>query len=407
MTERGVAARCEPLFEAIASSIQIETLSSSTCSVYVARLQLIVSLQSFENEELSVAVDAAGVALTEDEARTKCSYETLERLFGTAPAAIHAHTYLQPSQRATVVDWQSFTPYGEAELRRLERAMSNGSARWCQARGMLTDRPYQVPASKVFPAWPRYVPADAFDGECDSSGLAAAASADVARCRQHGLCEILERDAMMLAWRLPHWLVHAMPDLQVVVPDLAAFLDEHAVTGMLFEIGEPGLAPVVLCLLTNRAGGVTCGSACNLDIDAASRHSVLEAIMLWNAMRKPGSDDVGSGSRIDTSYDHVRYGWRNGATVASWFAALPRREPTRPPANFEELVRRCWNRFFDSEPLVVDLTLPGLSGHVCRVLQPHACRKEWNSANPFVGGRRFQMLAAGCQQINRLPHPYG
>jgi hypothetical protein len=93
--------------------------------------------------------------------------------------------------------------------------------------------------------------------------------------------------------------------------------------------------------------------------------------------------------------------------VAGWFAVLPRREPTPPPASIADLVKRCSQRFFGSEPLVTDLTLAGQPGYICRVLQPHACRKEWNADMPFIGGRRFRMLAAGCQKINRLPHPYG
>jgi hypothetical protein len=54
-------------------------------------------------------------------------------------------------------------------------------------------------------------------------------------------------------------------------------------------------------------------------------------------------------------------------------------------------------RFTGSEPLTINLTFSEQPGYICRVLQPHVCRKEWNTDMPFVGGRRFHVLAAGSR----------
>ncbi|WP_407529319.1 YcaO-like family protein [Methylobacterium oryzisoli] len=388
----------------LVSRIDVDVLTSSRCSIHIAHLEVMLTVTAGCGDETSFTVTAGGVATTRSEARLKCEFELVERLVSSAPETVRRLVHDRP--RDERVSWRAFTPYDAALQNRLAAAMPSPDRDWCPAYGMRTGRAYDVPASKVLPIWPCLSPSYAFDGECDASGLAAGPSGDVRRCREHGLCEVLERDAMMLAWRVPGWGVADLENLAAVRPDIAAFLDEHRLNVTLLDIGDPDLLPVVICLLDDE-GRVVCGTACALDLDAAIQKSVLEAIMLWHGRRSaPAGEDPGS-QDIRTSSDHVGFAWTRGSTVMEWFASQPRRALADHVIDFSKLLENCSKRFFDAEPLVVDLTPADAAVYACRVLQPHACRKEWNAARPFLGGLRFQSVCADVSRANRLPHPYG
>ena len=132
--------------------------------------------------------------------------------------------------------------------------------------------------------------------------------------------------------------------------------------------------------------------------------------MLWNATLGSVSTNEFKDGAIFESRAHVLYGQARSEEVCRWFDSLPRRRSAVPPANFTALAARCREQFFQAEPVVVDLTIGDEAipeKYVCRLLQPHACRKEWASASPFMGGQRFMRFRETGQSINFRPHPFG
>jgi ribosomal protein S12 methylthiotransferase accessory factor YcaO len=393
----------------ISQWIEVERLGEGDCALYLAHARLIVSITAFDGASHSIELDSAGVDVEPSGARTKCCYELIEKLVGSAPATVSACVRAGADRGPRTVSWQSLAPYPNAELRRLSLQAAGLPRHWCRAHGMRTGSAYDVPASKVLPAWSVYAEPGSDDGECDASGLAAGPPGDIDRCWAHGLCEVLERDALMLAWRLPGWPIAELGDAARMLPVLADFLAAHGLSARLFEVGDPALIPVVLCVLSESDGSVTCGSACSFELARSAFKSVLEAVMLWNAMHRERSDGIAN-DVIRSSRDHVLYGWRNGRSVVQWFENLPRRGGAETPGGLPTLIERCAERFFGAEPLVVELADggdPGAGVYVCRAVQPHACRKEWNGKRPFVGGRRLSSLRAAGDRLNPLPHPYG
>jgi ribosomal protein S12 methylthiotransferase accessory factor YcaO len=245
------------------------------------------------------------------------------------------------------------------------------------------------------------------DGECDASGLAAGTLDEEQRVWRHGLREVLERDALMLAWRLSDWPKIKL-DTNIVGDHLSGFCQDSSLEIRLYEIGDPSLVPVVLCLLRDPRGGLTCGSACEEDVEHSVQKAVLEAIMLWHVMREDPLT-VSLGSPISTSVDHVRYAWQNADRVWHWFENLPTRMYEVEDRRTDGLLERCRAVFFGAEPVLLDLSASqsGWSSfYVCRVIQPHAFRKEWDASSPFLGGKRLNSRMSNLTHVNLSPHPY-
>lgn len=399
------------LLDELHRRIEHRVLGSRPHALHVATIRVHVTLPPNERGVVRATIDAAGIDSDEGLAHARCASELAERLVGMAPATLAEQSADDPRPRAVVVPWQHLAPYGPAELAELARGLNGRVTRWCHGTGLLSGRTYAVPASKVLPGWVMLA-GGGDDGECDCSGLAAGVVGDVDQCRRHALCEVLERDALMLAWRLPTW-PRAEVDEECVGDAVAGFARDAGLALSLYEVGDPCIAPVVLCLVSDGAGGLACGSACAGDVMEAAHRASLEALLIWYGLHaRPPNLPVAK--RVRTSHDHVGWASRHADIVTSWFRALPLRPPSQPVVGLDALAERCRQRFFGSEPVVVDLAGAGgeaggmaTERYVCRVLQPHAMRKEWCAERPFVGGRRLRALVDGSEQVNPLPHPFG
>ncbi|WP_236004635.1 YcaO-like family protein [Nonomuraea antri] len=351
-----------------------------------------------------VRVGAAAVATEEAAARARCAAELAERVAGCSPAVLACRTESQATPGAAQVPWQDLTPYGPGRLATLAARFDGRATRWCRATGMCSGRPYLVPAAKVLPAWALLTGDDTDDGECDASGLACDRGERVTACLQHGLYEVLERDALMLAWRLPSWERSDLAE-ELAGENAVGFARDNGLRLSLLDVGDPRLAPVVLCLLRDMRAGLACGSASAATVEEAAPRAALEAVSIWYGLRR-WPPPARPGGPVRTSLDHVRWAWRHPLAVASWYESLPCRDPVEPVPGFDVLLRRCRERFFGCEPLVVDLAHSG-TRYVCRVVQQHAMRKEWTADQPFVDGPRFLAMRRGPEPVNSLPHPYG
>lgn len=394
----------DALLDDISSRVERHTLGADPNSVHIVTVNVELTLPSPGDRPHTTTITAAGIHPDPGVAHARCLSELAERVVGVAPVVLERGSTPFPDTGTTVLPWQLFTPHAPDSLARLEVSLGRRPPRWFRGTGLVSGKRYSVPASKVFPGW--HLLADAGDdGECDASGLASGPADETGRWRLHGLCEVLERDALMLAWRLPSWAVADL-DHARLGDTVAGFIDSAGLRLSLYEIGDPGLAPVVLGVLSDGSAAV-CGSGCAGDVGQAAEHAALEAVLLWwgareRRMRAPAPD------QIRDSPDHVAWSWSNGDVVRDWFSALPRRALTDRASGLVELAARCRSTFFGFEPVAVDLAGAGTGKrYVCRILQPHAARKEWSALRPFVGGARLAAMSEGRAEPNALPHPYG
>jgi YcaO cyclodehydratase, ATP-ad Mg2+-binding len=402
----------EPLIASLDNAIRTDVIGDSVPALYVAHARLIATIKSAVGENISIGVTGASIGFDAREVKNKCTYELLENLVGVAPDTLLSLVCESIGENRKSIELDALLSGITAASDSVELASGNRSERWCQAVGLHTGSSYNVPASAVLPAWQHYVGDKISDFNCDASGLAASACSDVERSWCHGLCEVLERDAMMLSWRLPDWQVADLGDAASQLPELGNFLDAHDLSGHLLDVGDPMLAPVIICILSDPAGKITCGSSCGLDLAHSMSKSVLEAIMLWNTVRGDKSESTPQ-AHWQTNWrssDHVLYGWRNSDTVKNWFGVLPRRPIALQPTGLNDLVIRCMSRFYGWEPVMVDLSvgkMEAIGAYVCRVLQANACRKELNGLRPIKMGRRLAYFASASSSLNLLPHPFG
>jgi len=403
----------DALLDELQRRIEHRVLGRRPHELHLVMIRLHVTVPTPAGGMVAATIDAAGIDPDEAVAHRRCVAELAERVVGIAPAVLAERCSDRLCPDSIVVPWQHLAPYAASELAELARGIDGPVMPWCHGAGLVSGGRYAVPASKVFPGC-AILGGDRDDGECDSSGLAAGITGDIERCRRHGLYEVLERDALMLAWRLPTWTRADVAE-EHVGDAVAGFARAAGLALSLYDIGDPYVAPVVLCLVSDRSGGVACGSACAGNVTEAAERASLEAVLIWNGVRaRPPNEPVPD--RVRRSHDHVVWAWCHADVVRSWFDALPARAPSEGVVGLDALAERCRRRFFGAEPVVVDLAVGGAgvtseARYVCRVLQPHAMRKEWCADRPFVGGPRFRALVEGSidgpEKVNLLPHPFG
>ncbi len=282
---------------------------------------------------------------------------------------------------------------------------------WCRGRRLRDGATLYVPALMSFLRW-QPPPGQRLFAWPDATGLAAARTAEAAW--RHGLLEIIERHACMMAWRSPDTRVWRLP-LGLVPRDFTA----DGLRIELYGLGEPPLPGTVLALLYEGDGErLTCGSACGAFDEETARHAVEEAWMLrWSMLRcatkLPGCPSAvrlrnGSGWPDDaprTSFEHVLRAWHEGGRVREWFRGLAWTDAAwpRPAGPLAELVA-CAEVCLGAPVVAVDLRSSlAPDWHVWRVVAPHALRRESDHRRAHLSSPRLTPYG----DLHREPHPYG
>lgn len=349
----------------------------------------------------TIGVQSAGCGLDVQTATTRCWAETVERLVASSPSTVSRRVLERESApRHPLLAWWRFISYDPELVRELGEGAPHEDDFVCVARTLSSEQNVLVPASRVILHWQTFVGPGGIAGECDATGLAAGTTVHDATTR--GLREVLERDAVMRAWRDPTWPGRPV-DLVVLGGPLSCWLATCPYQQRFVDVSRRGLDPVVVALLHDEQGA-TIGSACRGSLGEAVEAAVLEAAMLRSTI-----DVLGPGTidrPVESSLDHVRFGYRRPDVLRSWIDDLvtrPASAPVKDPSG--GLVDRV-TAAFGAEPYVVVLAdqeeapLP-----VVRVLLPGAIRKEWRhdwrwrAAPGTDGGRRW-----ACHD---LPHPFG
>ncbi len=292
---------------------------------------------------------------------------------------------------------------------------------WCDGQQLKTRGHVLVPALACFLRWrpPCGEPVFIKPG---ASGLSAMTSWEAAV--RHAVLEVLERDALMLSWRVPGWPT-ARLDLGIIPPSLFRVCDTLMLSIEAYCLGWPSLPPTVLVMLCGRDSEMlTCGSACGDLSPGLVARATHEALMMqWTMRYSPAAhkllQESSSGSREPTtSLEHVVGSFANGMTVVSWYRSQSETLQQLGSRHWQhttevtDLVRRVEG---DLEcPVVVvdvtDQTSRNSGWYVVRAIVPDALPKESDHRIAHLGGRRLAAEAKRIRATDKIrtdPHPFG
>lgn len=370
-------------------------------------------------------LDGTGVSTGEDEARLAAIAETVERYAGMAPVSDDRLVSAPYSDLGdTAVDPGRFALLSDAQYGRFPQLQALSDTKvvdWCWAYSLTAGRAALVPAGVVYTSRARRPPND-FIPELTTTGTACHVSMPHAVLA--GLCEVLERDALTIAWRnrLPH------PSLDASGTSIEALLAGPLAAGAarfdLFSVPSDSPFSVVLAVAQGSGGWphAAVGAACRPHPVAAARRALLEASQILSRLvdrhpRRP--------PRVRTFDD--RAALYAGAREASLLRRVLGHGPRLPLAGLgaadagtvgdqlalagAALAER------GLEVLVVELTTPDVAAtgyRVVRVVVPGAVDMNPDARCPFLGGQRLYDVpvrlglhprAVAENEVNRLPVP--
>jgi ribosomal protein S12 methylthiotransferase accessory factor len=376
-----------------------------------------------------------GAGLTRCGAASACVGEALER---------YSAAYVQRDRIVVVsaselgdaaVAPERFALFSERQLRQerfpFRRFTRDTRVAWVAGRALPDGAEAWLPAELVFlsdvveSGEPRVAYAT-------SSGLACAPTLDAALVRC--LCELLERDAFMIAWAgrlslpLLDWAedetvseldarLFAPLGLGYAAVDLSAF---HQLPSVLGVVRAPH----------GRAGALGVGAGTAPTVEQAWRKALSEAAAARAAGPKLAlvdDRDLGRhGLRVASFEDHIRYySDRSRAEAASFLDASIERTPTAlvpllegdtPADHVEALCARVETA--GSSAYWVDVTSPDVASLglvVARVVAPELCMLDVVHSARFLGGERLYGGAATLglrrgrleeRDVNPDPHPF-
>ena len=264
-----------------------------------------------------------------------------------------------------------------------------------------------------------------------SSGLACGPSLEEAALA--ALLELVERDAMMLAWkcRLSLPLLEWHDDAEIQTIDERFFVR----TGVQYRVVDGSCfldVPVAISILRGpRQSGaaLAVGAAAAARVQTAWFKAVAESFGVYRWLRSPAADETTWPTHpdaVESFDDHMRfYAGEEHAALAGFLDAsrerratlsVPALEGTTPCAQIDAVVRRLTRAGISA--YLVDVTAPDvreLGVRVARVVAPELCALDVSHRARFLGGERLTHAAyeAGLvprplrlEDLNPLPHPF-
>ncbi len=366
-----------------------------------------------------------GAGITREEAAASAVGEALERYSASfvpkdslvVASASELGGTVQPERFALFSEHQYATPGFP-----FRRFAADTRVAWVAGRALPEGAPAWLPADLVFLA------GAALEGErpigyATSSGTACGEEREATLVR--GLCELLERDAFMIAWanRLSLPLLDWSGDHRIGELDRRFF----APTGLAYAAVDLSCfhgVPSVLGVVRARGrctGALGVGAGTAATIERAWWKALAEAFAARAAGAKLALLES-DGDRIESFEDHIRhYADERNAEAADFLDASLERTPSAAVAalggnQVEELCGRV--AAAGSSAYVVDVTSPDIAElglTVTKVIAPELCALDVAHAVRFLGGRRLYEAAADLglrrgplaeADLNPDPHPF-
>jgi ribosomal protein S12 methylthiotransferase accessory factor len=265
-----------------------------------------------------------------------------------------------------------------------------------------------------------------------SSGLACGATFDEAVLA--GLLELVERDAVMIAWagRLSLPLLDWHGDAELVELEQRYFSPSRLRYSVLDGSGFLGV-PVAIAVLHGADGqrtALSLGGGCAPSVGEAWAKALAEAFSVhrWlstKAAQQPGLRPP-EPQHISSFDDHMLfYADPANADLAAFLDASPARTPVpavpaidaaTPRAALDDVLARLARQGISA--YAVDVTSPDVAElglHVARVVAPELCPLDVLQAARYLGGPRLYHAAHGAglaaaplrfDDVNPHPHPF-
>jgi ribosomal protein S12 methylthiotransferase accessory factor len=370
---------------------------------------------------------AGGASLDRQDAIARCLGEGAERY-----AALNSLTTLATRFRAS----------GDSLLHRFPKCDANEAA-WSSLKGIdpgehITQTPVKnlgtdaivwVPAGHVHLA---FAPSEPERPVAQPISTGLAFSPGLPQAIWRGLCEVVERDAIMLSWlsNRPKAALAVDTVDDVMASEIRYRLEALravAITPTLFDISIDFRAPVVLCILQSETFPfLTAGAACHEDPTRACCKAIDEAVAISLAIprTRPKLDHRDDFRAVDTLDAHAALyaHWPDSPAVKNFSLNAMEHRPLgdflaasfAPAPNDLAELRDVAGQMSDEGQTVLwaDLTTPDLSGlgHVVRVLVPEFMPLSQRYDARWLATPRLQHFLRGAgaslADINIYPHPF-
>lgn len=398
--------------------------------VYAGRLGNTAAFASLE-----VPRTCSGAGLVAEHALAACIGEGVERYAAglPAPGALTRAAAGHLPGRAITPD--RFVLFSNRQYRQSQRRfpfqrwMPSDPIGWVRARQVESGDPVWVPAAFVYQP---YQPASDEPLIAPSLSTGLACGTDHTNAVIAGLCEVIERDAVTLAWIgqiQPPRIDVRDRELSDEVGTIIEMLNQRGFRWAAFDLTTDAGVPVIAALVQGESpvgSIVSFGSACHPNAHRAMLKALIEAVhcrmYVKSLIRREPLWKAGRGFRSVTSFaDHARFYSVHGEyrqRLERWWSSTQSvdcRDASAQPS--AEWLRKQVETLAGAgyETLVIDLTPPDvvhLGLHVVRVLLPGFQPLHGNHLWPHLGGDRLGRLrnVFGPQvsqplRWNRYPHP--
>ncbi len=400
-------------------------LVSIACEVADGRPTVGGPVEEYASSEHPLREAAEAASIGEAIERYSASFVPSERL--VVDAADRLSGAVDPGRFALFHDTQHADPSLPFRPFRRDTVIS-----WVDGFSLPSGKPAYLPAQLAFMAWGRWAPGEDPIAYTTSSGLACAPTLEEALLA--GLMELIERDAVMLAWydRLSLPLLDWSNDPELVRLDARYF----APTGLRYSAVDLSVffgVPTVLGIVHGSPGvlgALGVGAASAPTVGVAWRKALAEAFAVrrWvhdHALERPDAVD-GPAVEIRGFDGHTMFYARpERAALAAFLDSSPERRETRdipplPGSNVLERIEAACDRLTQRgvSAYAVDVTSPDVGGagfHVVRVIAPELCQLDVIERARFLGGSRLYEAAYDVglvprtltvRDLNPDPHPF-
>lgn len=243
-----------------------------------------------------------------------------------------------------------------------------------------------------------------------------------------GICEVLERDAIMLAW-LNRWCSTRIDAEDAASPELAdriLRLGRARLRPRLYDITTSAIPAVLAIIESDKIPYITIGASCKPDLDAACCKALDEAVSIRRTVFASSKQaaDTNNLDWVRSLEDHawLYAHWQNSPALDFLH---PDRCPVTPLSTLIKEYRPSHSQqFFNLPALAGELEKEGLSvfwsnqtceevvdfGHVTRVLIPEALPLNQIPSLRWLGSSRMhswmQKLKRKAADLNPYPHPF-
>lgn len=290
---------------------------------------------------------------------------------------------------------------------------------WTWGYSLLQRRRVLVPAAFVYrPYWPGGHEARLAD--LPTTGLACGRSLEEATI--NGLYEIIERDAIVIAW------LNRLPVPRIAVEG-AGWTSDSGRTLSVHDITTDLTIPTRLAIVIDRSAAiVSAGAAAQLDGREATDKAVAEALMIESVLRsitsRPSQSPAAT-SEVETLEDHMLF-YCNAERMreldfllqapTSATEAASREAAREPLDELRVVLEMLRQRSLDA--IVVDVTLPEIAAaglHVVRTVVPGLIPLTFGQRFAAKGGERLYQVPVRLgyretplreDQLNPAPHPF-